>query len=104
MFYSKYDPKEMILRDWLAKDRTILANERTFLAYVRTSLMFAVAGATFLKFLSRTPAVLVMGIGLIVLGVVFGVLGIARFMTMKKNLDHLQVQASPPDRDSAPAE
>lgn len=32
--YSRFDQEELIIRDYLAADRTVLANERTFLAYV----------------------------------------------------------------------
>ena len=39
----------MILRDWLALDRTILANKRTFLAYGRTSIALFVLGMAFVK-------------------------------------------------------
>lgn len=31
----KFNKDEMILRDFLAVDRTLLANERTLLAYIR---------------------------------------------------------------------
>ena len=51
---------QLILRDHLAADRTILANERTFLAYIRTALTLFVAGLSFmhLKLLSsRIPQI-----------------------------------------------
>ena len=41
---------QLILRDHLAADRTILANERTFLAYVRTALTLFIAGLSFVHF------------------------------------------------------
>jgi len=41
---------QLILRDHLAADRTILANERTFLAYIRTALTLFVAGLSFIHF------------------------------------------------------
>ena len=41
---------QLILRDYLAADRTILANERTFLAYIRTALTLFVAGLSFVHF------------------------------------------------------
>ena len=41
---------QLILRDHLAADRTILANERTFLAYIRTALTLFVAGLSFVHF------------------------------------------------------
>ena len=48
--YTRFLYTELILRDQLAIDRTILANERTFLAYCRTSLALVVTGAGFIKF------------------------------------------------------
>jgi inner membrane protein YidH len=47
--FSGDDKQEMILRDHLAVDRTIMANETSFLAYIRTALTLAVAGVTLLK-------------------------------------------------------
>ncbi|MCP3967555.1 MAG: DUF202 domain-containing protein [Lentisphaerae bacterium] len=49
MEYYKVNPDNMIVRDHLALDRTILANERTFLAYLRTAVGFAAGGITLLK-------------------------------------------------------
>lgn len=48
--YTRFLCTELILRDQLAIDRTILANERTLLAYFRTSLALVVTGAGFIKF------------------------------------------------------
>lgn len=52
--YESYmqDHKSLILRDYLAIDRTILANETSYLSYIRTSLTLIAVGATLLKFLS----------------------------------------------------
>jgi putative membrane protein len=38
--------KDLILRERLALQRTILANQSTFLAFLRTSLYFFIAGLT----------------------------------------------------------
>jgi putative membrane protein len=38
--------KDLILREQLALQRTILANQSTFLAFIRTSMYFLVAGLT----------------------------------------------------------
>ena len=35
---------ELIVRDFLARQRTTLANQRTLLSYIRTSLYFLVSG------------------------------------------------------------
>lgn len=42
----------MILRDFLALDRTILANKRTFLAYVRTAIGLFASGIGMVKLVS----------------------------------------------------
>ena len=44
MPYSRFRREEMILRDLLARERTVLANERTLLAYVRTAIGLMAAG------------------------------------------------------------
>jgi putative membrane protein len=38
--------KDLILREFLAIERTKMANQTTFLAYIRTGLYFLVAGTT----------------------------------------------------------
>ena len=55
--------KQMILRDYLAMDRTVLANQRTMLAYFRTFIGLIAAGIGIIK--------LVDGIVLIVIGWLF---------------------------------
>jgi putative membrane protein len=46
--YSSTVKEQLILRDRLAIDRTVLANERTLLAYVRTALTFFLVGISFI--------------------------------------------------------
>lgn len=41
--------EKIILRDFLAMERTSLANERTLFSYIRTSLYLILAGIAFLK-------------------------------------------------------
>lgn len=48
--YGVFKREEMILRDWLALDRTILANKRTFLAYGRTAIALIALGIAFVRF------------------------------------------------------
>ncbi|MEQ8477465.1 DUF202 domain-containing protein [Fulvivirga sp.] len=46
----KFENKEkIILRDFLALERTTLANERTLFAYIRTSLYITLAGFAFME-------------------------------------------------------
>jgi len=46
--YEK-EHEQMILRDYLAVDRTMMTNETSFLSYIRTSLAMIAAGATMIK-------------------------------------------------------
>lgn len=46
--YAHVKNEDLILRDWLAIDRTVLANERTLLAYVRTALTLFLVGMSFI--------------------------------------------------------
>jgi len=54
--YGRLSKDELILRDRLAAQRTVLANERTLLAYTRTALTFLIGGATFLQFFGHVAA------------------------------------------------
>jgi len=44
--YERFGNGDLILRDELAIDRTLLANERTFLAYLRAGVTLMLAGVT----------------------------------------------------------
>ncbi|HKB60739.1 MAG TPA: DUF202 domain-containing protein [Gallionellaceae bacterium] len=48
--YSKFDTAELILRDHLAIDRTLLANERTLLSYLRSGVALFIAGISIVHF------------------------------------------------------
>ena len=48
--YQRFHRTQLILRDELAVDRTILANERTFLYYVRLSISLIFAGISSVPF------------------------------------------------------
>jgi putative membrane protein len=86
--YSVFE-EPLILRDYLALDRTVLANERTLLSYFRLALGFVSAGvgvAGILGFLWATVlGYIFIGIGLIVL-----VIGIIRCRLVQKRLKDIQ--------------
>ncbi len=67
--YSSYieEKDEMILRDYLAIDRTLLANEASFMSYIRTSLTLIAAGATLIKF-TDNPFTQVVGWAFVAIG------------------------------------
>jgi putative membrane protein len=48
--YSQFDPAELILRDQLAIDRTLLANERTLMSYLRSGVALFIAGVSIIHF------------------------------------------------------
>lgn len=76
---------QLILRDHLAADRTILANERTFLAYIRTALTLFVAGLSFVHFhiLSLPLADGAIGGLLMLIGAITFFLGLYRYHKTK---------------------
>ena len=68
--YRDFRREEMILRDWLALDRTVLANKRTFLAYGRTSIALIALGIAFVKLIHHEffemSGFVLMGVGALV--------------------------------------
>src|SRR5690606_26800402 len=83
--------EEVILRDYLAIERTRLANERTLLSYIRSSLYLILGGIAFLQ-LEGFENIKYLGILSLILSVIFLVIGIYRFMLLKKSLKNLYYQ------------
>ena len=79
------EPKKLILRDYLALDRTKLANQRTLLSFVRTSLYLVVSGIAVLnvKILQdiRFLGFVLMGISILVF-----VAGIVNFFYFRRKM------------------
>lgn len=84
--YTEYmqDHKNMILRDYLAIDRTILANETSFMSYVRTSLTLIAAGATLIKFFNNNELMQILGWAFIGVGGWFAFYGYRRYRQVDK--------------------
>jgi putative membrane protein len=83
--YKRFSNSELILRDELAIDRTILANERTVLSYLRGSVSLIIAGVTFVHFI--VPGTLhYIGISFIPIGLVAGIFGVCRYRRMDKRI------------------
>jgi len=92
--YERFSQEEIVLRDYLAADRTLLANERTYLSYIRTALAFAIAGASALHFLEGTETD-VLGVFLLLVGVLtFGV-GSWRYIWYKRRIESITGKAPP---------
>ena len=75
----------MILRDYLALDRTVLANERTLLAYLRTFIGSFSAGIAMIKLLD-TPLTNATGYAFVIVSPLFIVLGAIRYIQISRKL------------------
>lgn len=82
--------KHMILRDYLALDRTVMSNEQSVLSYLRTALAFAAGGAALLHISALTMWVVIGGVGLILSGVVITIIGFVQFYRVRKVLDRVK--------------
>ena len=94
--YGEFRSDSLILRDYLAADRTVLANERTLLSYVRTALAFAAAGAALIHFFDSV-VVEVVGWVLIALAVGALAVGAQRYLRMRQRLTRLMDKRAPKD-------
>lgn len=83
--YSKFNPEDLILRDELAIDRTLLANERTLLAYLRSAVTLIIAGISIMHFASQSWF-WTTGIVCIPTGIITGVIGIIRYRSMNRRI------------------
>ena len=86
--YTEFQRDDMILRDWLALDRTVLANKRTFLAYARTAIALAVLGIAFVKLIDHQFFILA-GFALIGTGVVVFAVGLREFLENTRRFKRL---------------
>jgi len=80
---------DMILRDYLALDRTKLANERTLLAFIRTFIAVFAAGVGIIQVYENQTAI-IFGTILVVTSLAFLVLGIISYFKGKNKLKQLE--------------
>ncbi|MFB9056073.1 DUF202 domain-containing protein [Mariniflexile ostreae] len=80
--------EEVILRDYLAIERTRLANERTLLSYIRSSLYLLLGSIAFfqLKDFSNFKYLALLSL---IFSAIFFVIGVYRFTLLKKSLKRL---------------
>jgi putative membrane protein len=84
--YKEFFAKQLILRDYLAIERTILTNEATFLAYVRTGLTIMVVGVTLVKLSEGYMAFQYIGVFMTLIGLYILVLGFTRTVQMRNKI------------------
>ena len=77
--------KELIVRDWLAIDRTHLANERTFLAYFRTFVVILSSAIAILK-VDVLHELKELGIFLLILSPIILAVGLFRFFYVRRQV------------------
>jgi len=87
--YSEVPCSDMILRDHLAAERTILSNQNTFLAYLRTALTLFVAGITFIRFFDIL-VIEIVGWVFLPVGIMTFFVGLVRYNRLRKILRRLQ--------------
>lgn len=77
---------KLVLRDYLALDRTALANERTLLSYLRTGIMLLISGITIIKLFEENPYMVGFGTLLIPLSLFVAIRGYIRFHSVRKRI------------------
>jgi putative membrane protein len=85
-FKTKFrQTEQIILRDYLAMERTKLANERTLLSYIRSSLYLLVGGIAVLQ-IQGFEKIKFIGYLALMLTVVFVIVGVYRFVKLNNLL------------------
>lgn len=92
--YSKFDCADLILRDELAIDRTLLANERTLLAYLRSGVALLIAGVSIIHFSREGSWFWGIGIACMPIGIVTGGIGLVRFRKMNQAISRVRRQST----------
>ena len=90
--YKRFDGEDLILRDELAIDRTLLSNERTLLAYLRSGMTLLIAGVTIIHF-SQEGWFWAVGVACIPTGLLVGILGGTRYRNMNRTISFVRQQA-----------
>lgn len=85
--YKDFLSKQLILRDYLAIERTILTNEATYLAYIRTALTIIVIGVTLFKLSTENVILQYLGIILTLSGVLVIIVGSSKTVEMRKKIN-----------------
>jgi putative membrane protein len=92
--YQRFKDDDLILRDELAVDRTLLANERTLLSYLRGGIALMLAGGTFIHF-AETGWFTTLGVFCLPVGFAVVLLGAHRFRRMQRAIKSLRDKRLP---------
>jgi putative membrane protein len=77
--------KDLILRERLALQRTVLANQSTFLSFLRTAMYFLIAGLSLKNVLKIENSIVIEIVLFSVSGIIF-IIGIFNYFKHKKSI------------------
>ncbi|MEP0713118.1 DUF202 domain-containing protein [Algoriphagus sp.] len=77
--------RELIIRDYLARQRTTLSNSRTLLSFIRTSLYFLVSGTALFE-VKELDHVRELGYLAFGLSLIFLIVGIVNYLRIRNKL------------------
>jgi putative membrane protein len=77
--------KDLILREKLALQRTVLANQSTFLAFLRTSMYFLIAGLSLKNVLKIENSIIIEIVLFSVSGIIL-LIGLVNYFKHKKSI------------------
>jgi len=98
--YERFLQDDLILRDELAIDRTLLANERTLMAYVRLAITLVIAGVSIIHF-AMEKWFETIGFLCVPVGIAAGFLGWRRYQKMDRQIRNLRYAPRGKKRKSA---
>ena len=88
-FGRDFNPdQKVILRDYLAIERTRLANERTLLSYIRSSLYLLLGSIAFYQ-LKEFSNFHYLALTALIFSAIFFIIGVYRFIILKQSLKRL---------------
>jgi len=90
--YERFENVDLILRDELAIDRTLLANERTLMAYLRSSVALLIAGVSIIHF-SNEGWFRIVGVACLPAGIITGFIGMVRYRKMHRAISLVRHKA-----------
>jgi len=96
--YSRFETANLILRDELAIDRTLLANERTLLSYLRSAVALVIAGVSIIHF-SHQAWFTAVGIACIPFGLYAAQVGSVRYRKMDKAISVVRKELTKQELD-----
>ena len=87
--YDDYNKKEMILRDFLAMDRTVFAGTRTLMGYIRITVTLVIATLIFIRVFHGHLEDHIFYLGFILALIILGA-GISLYIKIKNHHKDLQ--------------